>query len=728
VKEPGGPAHGLRRRTGRPEPVHAGQTRTPEGEPREAGSERDALIRVAAAAAGAHRLDQVLELAAEEARRVLGAASLAVSRWERDRNVLKTLINVGTLGPGEVRYPEDETYLVTPGSVVERLVLRGQPYFNSVGDPAADPESVQLLKRLGKDSEVAVPIVVEGETWGEVWASTAGGRRHFRAADIRFLEAVAGQLAVAIGRAELFSRVSRLAYEDSLTGLANRRAVEERLERALARARERGGEVALLLCDLDNLKRLNDERGHEAGDRALKRVAEALVAAAADHPGSLVGRLSGDEFCVLLEGDGVEAAHDIGTAAVRILDADRDVPASISCGATSVVGAAATRGGLLRSADAAQYAAKRMGGGQVCTAAPELAPALRGGDRRLFRGDAGRRLLAAVDLLAGSLAGELAGHATLDRLEAVATTLSEALNTAGWTVSYAPAGGNLVRSLSNAHKREARLRGVRFGLEGEVYELDEFPATRALIEAGEGSFLARCGDPESDDAECELLEELGYKTAIVACAADRDGAWLLELYGDEASGELDEATGLAAMLARAAVPPARRLPTGRPDAEERQARRLELMLAVSRRLGRAARDEERLELVVEEIQRALRPEVVSILELLPGNTVKLAAYRSDHVLSADWTQPADAGLVGRCISERSPVLVGDVRAEPEYRGRARGLEIRSELDVPVLTADEVWGVVNLESRTEDAFDLDDERVIESVAALLGAALGREGAS
>ncbi|HEX2232003.1 MAG TPA: diguanylate cyclase [Thermoleophilaceae bacterium] len=722
MKEPSRPPHGLRRRTGRPEPVRAGEPRTPAGEPRDAGSERDALIRVAAAAAGAHRLDQVLELAAEEARRVLSAASLAVSRWERDRNVLETLINVGALGPGESRYPEDETYPVAPGSVIERLVRHGQPYFNSVGDPAADRDSVELLKRLGKDSEVAVPIVVEGETWGEVWAATAGGGRRFRAADIRFLEAVAGQLAVAIGRAELFSRVSRLAYEDSLTGLANRRAVEERLERALERARRRGSEVALVLCDLDNLKAINDERGHEAGDRALKRVAEALVAAAADHPGSLVGRLSGDEFCVLLEGQGVDAAHEVGAAAVQILEADRDLPTSISCGATSVQGPGASRGRLLRSADAAQYAAKRMGGGQVCTAAPDLAPTLRDADRRLFRGDAERRLLAAADLLTESLAGELAGRATLDRLEVVATTLSQALNAAGWTVSYAPAGGSLVRSLSNAHTREVRLQGVRFGLEGEVYELDGFPATRALVEAGEGSFLARCGDSGADKAECELLEELGYHAAIVACAADRDGAWLLELYGDDATRELEEATGLAAVLARAAVPPVRRLFGGRPDAADRQARRLELLMALSRRLGDAERDEERLELAVEELQRALRPEVASILELLPGNTVKLAAYRSDHVLSADWTQPADTGLVGRCISERAPVLVGDVRAEPEYRGR--GLEVRTELDVPIFVGEQVWGVINVESRDEDAFDAEDVRAVESAAALLGSALGR----
>jgi diguanylate cyclase (GGDEF)-like protein len=668
----------------------------------------------------------VLELAAEEARRALGAASLAVSRWERDKGVVRTLINVGDLGPEEERYPEDETYPVTAGSVVERLVLHGQPYFNSVGDPAADQESVELLKRLGKDSEVAVPIVVEAETWGEVWAATVGGDRRFRASDVRFLEAIAGQLAVAIGRAELFSRVSRLAYEDPLTGLANRRAVEERLDRALARAAERGHEVALLLCDLDNLKAINDERGHDAGDRALRHVGEALVFAAAGHPGSLVGRLSGDEFCVLLEKRGVEAARDVGAAAVRILEADRDVPTSISCGAASAEGGAGGRGQLLRSADAAQYAAKRRGGGQVCTAAPGTGPSSSDAERRLFRGGVERRVLAAVDLLAERFAADLAGAAALDRLEAVATVLSEALNTAGWTVSYAPAGGTLVRSLSNAHTREVRLRGVRFGLGGEVYELEHYPETRELIEAGEGGFLVRCDDPEADEAECTLLRELGYEAVLAAAAGDRDGVWLLELYGDGASLDLSQATSAIAALARAAVPPARRRPSGRPGAEERQARRLELLLGLNLRLPGLEREDELLELAVDELQRAFRPEVASLLRLRPDGLLELAAYRSDHVLGPDWTQPGDAGLLGRCLRERAPVLVPDVKAEPEFRGR--GLDVRSELDVPILMGERAWGAINLEGRETDAFDADDVRVLKGVAALLASRLGAIGAS
>src|SRR4051812_41266505 len=234
-----------------------------------ADSEREALVRVAAAAAGAHDLEEVLELAAEEALKAIGAASLAVSRWDREERLLRTLINVGDLGPGEERFPRDEAYAIDEHPLLERMLQQGQPYFNAVDDPSADPAAVRILRGLNKESDVAVPIVAEGEIWGEVWASTSTGQPHFRGTDVRFLEGIAGQLAVAIGRAELFSRVSSLAYEDALTGLPNRRAIEERLARATSRAARRDMELTVLLCDVDNLKAVNDSRGHEIGDQAL---------------------------------------------------------------------------------------------------------------------------------------------------------------------------------------------------------------------------------------------------------------------------------------------------------------------------------------------------------------------------------------------------------------------------------------------------------------------------
>ena len=257
---------------------------------------------MAAAAAGTHDLEEVLEVAAEEARAALNAASLSVSRWEREGGVLRTIINVGALGPGEDRYPDEEIYLLGEDRAGDRLLREGVAYFNAVDDTGVDPWNAARLRRLGKESEVGVPIMVEGDAWGEVYATTAPGQPRFRGEDVRFLEAVAGQLAVAIGGPSC-SRACRGSPTRTRSPVwpTGRRAVEERLERGRAGAGEGEGTLAVLLCDVDELKAINDEFGHDAGDRALRRVGDALVAAAAGPAGQY--RRSppkNSEFCVIM--------------------------------------------------------------------------------------------------------------------------------------------------------------------------------------------------------------------------------------------------------------------------------------------------------------------------------------------------------------------------------------------------------------------------------------------
>lgn len=94
----------------------------------------------------------------------------------------------------------------------------------------------------------------------------------------------------------------RLAFTDSLTGLANRRAVDMRLDEALELHRGDGTVVSLVVCDLNGLKRVNDSRGHAVGDRLLERFGSVLSLCGAMLPGMLAARLGGDEFCLLAVG------------------------------------------------------------------------------------------------------------------------------------------------------------------------------------------------------------------------------------------------------------------------------------------------------------------------------------------------------------------------------------------------------------------------------------------
>jgi diguanylate cyclase (GGDEF)-like protein len=360
---------------------------------------------VAAAAGAAHRLEDVLELAAERALEALGCASLSIGRWEAGWIV--TLVNVGRLGPGEERLPRDERYPLDQYPTTARVLSSGGMMVASVDDPDTDPAQRELLRRLEKESSVTVPIVIEGTTWGELWATSDNSEPRLSERDGLFLRAIADQIAVAIGRAELFAQVEALAYTDPLTGLANRRVLEHELERTCD-APAGPGAPALLLCDIDGLKAVNDEAGHEAGDAVIMQVAMALTEAALPHDDAVVSRMGGDEFCVLLPGGDAEAARAIAESAAGRLGGDDAVPVRISCGVAARSEGADRPAELLRAADAAQYRAKHAG--------PEVPAAVADpGSGAPGSGGKGRAYRNRSDAASRALAEELLAMADDDR-------------------------------------------------------------------------------------------------------------------------------------------------------------------------------------------------------------------------------------------------------------------------------------------------------------------------
>jgi diguanylate cyclase (GGDEF)-like protein len=368
-----------------------------------------ALIDVAAVAAGAHRLEEVLELAAERSLEALGHSSLAISRWDMEKGIVRTLVNVGELGPGEERFPENETYSVEDYPSMGLAMREGGSSLGAIDDPDSDPAHRELLKRLGKESSLCVPMMLHGEPWGELEVMSAPGRPRVTHEDETFLRAIADQLVGAIHRAELFARIEALAYTDALTGLASRRAVETALEEACS-APPGPDSPALVLCDIDDLKHVNDNGGHAAGDRALCRAAEALVAAAAPHGDAVVGRFGGDEFCVLLPSGTAEDARALAVDAVSRLDAVGGE--RISCGVAARTERAQRPAELLRAADEAQYRAKRAGHGVDVVVAGEATeePRPGPGQDRAYREEPdaqlARELLQLLENLNGASADE----------------------------------------------------------------------------------------------------------------------------------------------------------------------------------------------------------------------------------------------------------------------------------------------------------------------------------
>jgi diguanylate cyclase (GGDEF)-like protein len=374
--------------------------------PAQPETELRALIAVASAVAAAHRLEDVLEVVAEQTRRVVGAASVSISRWEREQDRVRTLINVGELGPDEERFPRSEIYELADYPRAAQLLREGSSYVISSGDPGLPAGDRALLTALDKGSYIGVAVVFDGRTWGKLEAFANVGALPFTNRHVPFLEAIAGQVGAAIGRAELFSRVNALAYSDPLTGLGNRRSLDERLERVVAA----GADVAIVFCDLDGLKEINDTHGHAQGDAAIRAAADALVVASAAARGASVFRVGGDEFCVVLEGGDAAAATAVALAAGRELAVGGE-PLSLSCGVAERA-PGARPADLLRAADSAQYVAKRHGGGRVVAFAEGMVTAVPGTGRRANRdgGDPGRleRAERLLEALAAARAGERA--------------------------------------------------------------------------------------------------------------------------------------------------------------------------------------------------------------------------------------------------------------------------------------------------------------------------------
>jgi diguanylate cyclase (GGDEF)-like protein len=167
--------------------------------------------------------------------------------------------------------------------------------------------------------------------------------------------------------ARLTRRLRHEASHDPLTNLLNRRGWEQAADRGIARAERSGDSVTVVLLDLDRLKRINDELGHDAGDRVLCETGERLAAAFRGE--DVMARVGGDEFAVLILG----STPDDAVGAVERLRAATPREGSFSAGLA--VGTA-TEGleGLMRRADLALYEAKSAGRGTARLAGEPVEP------------------------------------------------------------------------------------------------------------------------------------------------------------------------------------------------------------------------------------------------------------------------------------------------------------------------------------------------------------------
>jgi diguanylate cyclase (GGDEF)-like protein len=168
----------------------------------------------------------------------------------------------------------------------------------------------------------------------------------------------------------LHHRSERAARLDRLTGLFNRAAFEKEAQKELRRAKS-GGYVSVLFCDMDRLKRINDELGHDAGDRVLRSVGSAMKRTLRRE--DLIGRYGGDEFVVVMPNVTRETAYDRADQLIEAVQSVNesltdDLRVGLSVGIAVYPFDAQDYPTLVRLADQAMYLAKREGGDRSRTA------------------------------------------------------------------------------------------------------------------------------------------------------------------------------------------------------------------------------------------------------------------------------------------------------------------------------------------------------------------------
>ncbi len=202
--------------------------------------------------------------------------------------------------------------------------------------PSEDPrwsDRIDLLTGFRTDSIVAVPLRSGDKVFGVIELLNRLDGRPFSAFDMRVLSTIADFAAIGVEKAYYLAEARRLSERDALTGVLNRRGLSRAIDRENARRARYGGDLSVILADVDRFKSINDRYGHAAGDEVLKAVAAAMARGIRE--ADSVARYGGDEFLVFMPATGPEDAEIARARLQEVLakeGATHDPPFAVSLG------------------------------------------------------------------------------------------------------------------------------------------------------------------------------------------------------------------------------------------------------------------------------------------------------------------------------------------------------------------------------------------------------------
>jgi diguanylate cyclase (GGDEF)-like protein len=245
----------------------------------------------------------------------------------------------------------------------------GHPHLVVAGDTTAP-----CVHAAGvKNTYLCIPILAQGETLGILHFQSTDAAPQLEASELSFKTTFAGQVGLSISNIRLREALRTQSVRDALTGLYNRRYLEEVLEREMRRAGRASQSLGILMLDLDHFKRFNDTYGHDAGDAVLREAAAFLLKNVRAE--DFVCRFGGEEFVVILPTADVEGAR---TRAERLRSRMKELTilhqgkslgmVTFSVGVAAFPAHGRSPKELMAAVDAALYEAKRGGRDRVAVA------------------------------------------------------------------------------------------------------------------------------------------------------------------------------------------------------------------------------------------------------------------------------------------------------------------------------------------------------------------------